>query len=374
MQIKVCHLSSAHPAFDDRIFHKETKTLARAGYEVILIAQHDKEEIVDGVRIIPLPKTRSRVERMTKGLWRLFKLALKQKADIYHFHDPEIIPYGLVLRLLGKKVIYDVHEDYPETIFSKQYIPSFLKKPISCILRVLENYSSKFFNFVITVTESIGNKFAKCLPNVEIVKNYTSIKYVQDEVQKEHTGNVLEVIFAGGIYEERGIAEAVKAVNLLPELPIKFTLYGPIDEEYLRELKSLDRMNRLEYKGVVPYTEIFSRLKGADVGFICDYPLKRHMEGLPVKLFEYMAVGLASIASRFPLWEEIVKESHCGICVDPTSPEQMAEAMKYLYENPSERRQMGINGRKAILEKYNWEKEGRKLLNIYSRILGDNNV
>jgi glycosyltransferase involved in cell wall biosynthesis len=374
MQIKVCHLSSAHPAFDDRIFHKEAKTLSQAGYNVTIIAQHDKEEVVDGVKIIPLPRLVGKFERMTKVVWKLFRLALKEKAAIYHFHDPEIIPYGLVLRLLGKKVIYDVHEDYPETILSKQYIPSFLKRPVSCVLRVLENYSSKFFNFVITVTESIRDKFARHLSNVEIVKNYTSIKYAQDKVQKEHTGNVLEVIFAGGIYEERGIVEAVKAVNLLPELPIKFTLYGPVDEEFLRELKSLDGMNRLEYKGVVPYTEVLSRLKQADIGFLCDYPLKRHIESLPIKLFEYMAVGLASIVSRFPLWEEIVEGSHCGICVDPTSPEQMAEAMKYLYENPSERRQMGINGRKAILEKYNWEKEGRKLLNIYSRVLGDNNV
>ena len=100
----VCLLTSVHSAFDDRIFHKEAKTLAKRGYKVVLIAQHDKEETVAGVRIIPLPKPKNRFERMTKVTWRLFIFALKEKASVYHFHDPELILIGLTLKLLGKKV------------------------------------------------------------------------------------------------------------------------------------------------------------------------------------------------------------------------------------------------------------------------------
>jgi len=77
---KICILTSVHLPFDARIFHKEAKTLVKAGYDVTLIAQHNKKEIVDGIKIIPLPRAKNRFDRMTRITWTLFKLALKEKA------------------------------------------------------------------------------------------------------------------------------------------------------------------------------------------------------------------------------------------------------------------------------------------------------
>ena len=113
---KICMLSSTHSAFDDRIFYREAKSLSLAGYEVVIIAQHDKEEIIDNIKIVPLPIPKNRLHRMIKTAWKLFKLALKEKADVYHFHDPELMPIGILLKPKGKKIVYDVHEDY-EQIF-----------------------------------------------------------------------------------------------------------------------------------------------------------------------------------------------------------------------------------------------------------------
>ncbi len=371
---KICILTSVHPPFDGRVFHKEAKTLAKAGYNVVLIAQHTREETVDGIRIVPLPKPKNRFERMTKVVWRLLKLALKEKADVYHFHDPELIPVGVILKFFGKKVIYDVHEDVPEQILSKDYIPKFLKKLVSGSFKIFENYSSKAFSFVITATDAIACKFLKSTSNVISVKNYISGEYAKTKAQSKISHNVLKVIFVGGIYRERGIIEGIKAMNLLSDLPLKFILYGSVDKKFLLELKSLDMMERLDYQGIIPYTEVADKLKEADIGFICDYPLKRHMEGLPVKLFEYMAAGLPSIASNFQLWKQIVEKCNCGICVNPTKPEEIANAVRHLYRNPEIRSLMGQNGRMAVLAEYNWEKENKKLLYVYSKILGDNNV
>ncbi len=122
MKNKVCILTSVHPPFDVRIFHKEAKSLVKAGYDVTLIAQHDKEEIVDGVKIINLQKPRNRIERMTKTVSELYQKALRVDADIYHFHDPELIPVGKALKKRGKAIIYDVHEDYYESIKLKKVI------------------------------------------------------------------------------------------------------------------------------------------------------------------------------------------------------------------------------------------------------------
>jgi glycosyltransferase involved in cell wall biosynthesis len=355
--------------FDPRIFHKQAKTLVTAGYDVALVAQHDKEEIVDGVRIVPLPTPKNRLERMAKTVWKVLRLAWKEKADVYHFHDPELIPVGLILKVFGKKVIYDVHEDVPEQILSKEYMPKFLRRLICKPFRVFENRSSKFFDFVITATDGIRDKFLKYTPNVVDVKNYVSLEYAKNHVTRHDNRNVLRLIFVGGIYGERGITEGIKAINLLPDLPLEFLLYGFADSKFLLELRKLDRLGRLEYQGTIPYTEVMNKLRHADIGFICDCPLKRHKESLPVKLFEYMAAGLPSIASEFPLWKQIVEKHNCGLCVDPQKPEQIANAIRYLYENRDVRRCMGQNARKAILEEYNWEVEGKTLLAVYESIV-----
>jgi glycosyltransferase involved in cell wall biosynthesis len=252
---------------------------------------------------------------------------------------------------------------------------TFLKKLISISFRVFENHSSKAFSFVITATDAIRCKFFKYISNVIEVKKYISMEYAKKgDARRKDNYNRLRMIFVGGIYRERGIIEGIKAMNLLPELSLKFILYGSVNNKFLLELKNLDELGRLEYQGIIPYAQVTNRLKKADVGFICDYPLKRHIEGLPVKLFEYMATGLPLIASNFPLWRQIVEKYNCGICVDPTKPKEIASAIRYLYENPKIGNQMGQNGRKAILGEYNWERESKKLLDVYSKILGDNNV
>jgi hypothetical protein len=104
---KICILTSVHQAFDVRIFHKQAKTLAQTGYDVTLIAQHNKNEIVDGVKIVALSASPNRLYRMIVTSLCILRLALKQKGNIYHFHDPELIPVGILLKLLGKKVIYE---------------------------------------------------------------------------------------------------------------------------------------------------------------------------------------------------------------------------------------------------------------------------
>jgi len=76
------------------------KTLARAGYDVTLIAQHDGDRVVEGVRVIGLPKPRNRFTRIFGLTWRAFRLALRQHADVYHFHDPELLLIGVMLKLL----------------------------------------------------------------------------------------------------------------------------------------------------------------------------------------------------------------------------------------------------------------------------------
>ena len=106
---------------------------------MVVVAQHNKEEVVDGVRIVPLPESKNRFESMTKVVWKLFRSALKEKADIYHFHDPVLILVGIVLKLLGKKVVYDVHEDYSKQILYKEWVgKGYVRRVVAFITNMIE--------------------------------------------------------------------------------------------------------------------------------------------------------------------------------------------------------------------------------------------
>jgi glycosyltransferase involved in cell wall biosynthesis len=371
-QIKVCILTSVHIPFDVRVFHKEGKTLAKAGYNVVLIAQHNKEEIVDGIRIVPLPKHENRFKRMTKVVWKLFKLALKEKADVYHFHDPELIPVGIALKLAGKKVIYDVHEHYPNSILDKYWLVKGLRQITSKLFDLFERVFVPFLDCVIYTSSIIGNRYKKMNVCAELIANYPLSK-----LSESCKGNQKKyIIYLGGMTKIRGICELLEAFTIVTRKYPDWRLYlvgKATPESFSEEINKLISNSDIEEKvkliSWVPYEEKERYSSQASLGIVTYLPYANNMSCLPNKLFEYMLVGLPLVASDFPLYKEIVEESKCGICTDPTNPQKIAEAIEYLIEHPNEAKQMGENGRMAILEKYNWEREGGKLLEIYKKVL-----
>ena len=364
---RVCILTSVHPPFDTRIFHKQAKTLVKAGYDVTLIAQHDKNEVVDGVKIIALPKPRNRFWRML-GAWRVFKLAFKQKADVYHFHDPELLPMGLLLKLLTKgKVIYDVHEDYPKAILSKYWLSSIIRKPVSSIFNLVEKTISQRLDCVITATDDIAQRFKQ--DKTVAIKNYPLVATIEPKSKHDDSENPT-VIYAGGLAEERGISEIVQAMEYLDSSKnIKLVLYGRFSpDSYEKEVKKLKGFEKVEYRGWIEPEELWLKMSATTAGVVCLRPVERYIVGMPVKLFEYMAAGLPVVASNFPLWKEIVEGNNCGLTVNPLDPREIADAVEYLLEHPEEAEAMGRNGRKAVMEKYNWENESKKLLDLYEEL------
>lgn len=366
-RIKVCILTSAHPPFDSRIFYKEAKTLTKAGYNVVLIAQHSKEETVDGVRIVPLPTPKNRFERMTKVVWRLFRLALKEKAQIYHFHEPELMPVGIGLKLLGKMVIYDVHEDYEQKILSKSWIKDKFRKPISFFVGSIEKISSMFFDYIITADSHTKMKFKK--NKVDVVANFAPLGFA-DGVEADEKKGTFKVIYVGGISEDRGAIKVFETIGYLKHEDIEFHLLGKVNVPSLIDL--FNSTPRIKYHGVVPWEEVSKYLVNADVGLILLQPVPAYIycpgENI-IKLFEYMSVGLPIIISNFPKLKDMISEIGCGVSVDPTDPEEIADSIEFLYRNPDLRKQMGKNGKKALMEKYNWEAERAKLLDIYKKVL-----
>lgn len=364
--MKICHLTTVHPRYDTRIFKKECISLKRTGFDVtLLVADGKGDEKGNEVKIIDIGAAKNRFERYVSKRSQLLKKAIEIDADVYHFHDPELTSVGLQLLKKNKKVIYDVHEDVPLQILSKHYIPKFLRPLISKIVKSKENKAVKKFTYVITATDFIANRFLKINKNTIAVKNYPIIdntkNYQQDWENKKD-----EVCYIGSISKVRGITEMVKALEFAN---VTMNLGGNFTSNKLEtETKKMKGWEKIKYYGFVnkeQAVEIYNRSK---IGLVTLHPVINYIDALPVKLFEYMLAGIPVISSDIPLWKEIVEGINCGICVNPLNPKEITDAINYLKKNDKEAKQMGVNGRNAVLEKYNWHNEECKLIEIYNNL------
>ena len=363
---KICIFTSVHSPFDTRIFHKEAKSLAKAGYDVTLVAQHDKEEIMGGIRILPISKPKNRLERMTKTVWQVYRKAIKVNADVYHFHDPELMPIGLLLKRHGKRVIYDVHEDVPRQNLSKSYIPAAFRKPISLMIGALEAFSARRFDGVVTATPFINGRFLELGANAINVNNYPLVSELPT-AENQWRNKEKAVCYVGGIAQIRGAFEMVEAIG---KTEYKLILAGDIKPDIEKELKQISGWRQVEALGFVGRSGVRVTIGRSIGGLVVLHPIINYIDALPVKMFEYMSAGIPVIASNFPLWKEIIEGAKCGLCVDPLNPEEIAEAIQFIVDHPEEAEQMGKNGRRAVEEKYNWDMEEKKLLRVYEEIRG----
>jgi glycosyltransferase involved in cell wall biosynthesis len=367
--IKICHMSSVHQLFDTRVFYKECKTLLHEGFDVSLVVQHKVDEEIEGIKIIGVGKPKSRIERMTKTVTQVYKRALEVDADLYHFHDPELLFVGLKLKRKGKKVIYDVHEDVPRQILSKEWIARPLRNTLRILCEEIENYAARKFDYIITATPCIKDRFLKLQRNVVDVNNFPMLqefcKPEADCMGKEEKGKF--ICYVGGITRIRGALEMVRAMR---GLECKLLLAGTFQPEQLRhECAMQPGWENVIELGFVNRKDLGAVLEKSSAGVVLYHPEPNHINAQPNKMFEYMAAGLPVVASNFPLWKEIVESNNCGICVDPLNVEEITKAIKWLIENPEKAKEMGANGRKAVEGKYNWGKEAEKLIAIYRALL-----
>lgn len=364
--IKVCHFTSVHPVYDTRIFLKECSSLAMAGYETFLVATGCNGTVKNGVRIKGVPCLNGgRFKRFISTAWRTYKLAKSIDADIYHFHDPELLPYGLLLKKHGKKVIYDVHEDVPEDILIKDWMPKLIRRLVAICFEVFENWASKRMNYVIAATPSIYDRFLQIGSSVENINNYPIINELLLP-RIENKKKIKAVCYVGAIDERRGIVEMVEAIS---RAKTSLMLAGEFSTISLREkVVKMSGWPRVKELGRLSRPEVAQLLSESAAGLVIFHPGPNYTNSQPNKMFEYMSAGLPIIVSNFSRWKEFVEKNKCGICVNPSDANEIANAIRWIINHPDEARIMGENGRKAVMEKYNWESESKKMLSIYHKL------
>jgi glycosyltransferase involved in cell wall biosynthesis len=368
-RLKVAHVTSAHTRFDIRIFQKECATLAANGYDVSLIVADGKgDQHVDGIDIIDAGYLSGRLNRMFKTTKLVYEKAVSLQADIYHLHDPELIPVGLKLKKLGKIVIFDSHEDVPKQILSKPYLHPVPRKIISICFSMYERFACKKMDTILAATPCIRDKFLSINESVLNISNFPLAGEL--DANLGWAEKKLEVCYVGGITSIRGIREVVSAFGLI-RTSTRLNLVGkfpePAVEADVKQQASWSSINQL---GQLNRAEVRDVLGNSVAGLVTFHPLPNHVDAQPNKMFEYMSAGIPVIASNFPLWREIIEGNDCGICVDPLDPQAIADAVDFLIDNPVRAEQMGKNGQRAVAARYNWDAEGLRLLAFYDGLRG----
>lgn len=366
----IVHLSSAHPRYDTRIFIKQCQSLSAEGYDVkFVVADGKGDETSEGVETVDVGRPSSRLQRMISTTTQVYRKAVELDADLYHIHDPELIPMGLILRGKGKNVIFDAHEDLPKQMLSKPYLKGWQAKLLSWFAKHFEQFGLPRLSGVVTATPQIYKKFVPVNSNTVEVNNFPILGELvdnNDAVSWNHKSR--KVCYVGGISRIRGIAEIVEAMELCSD--VKLVLAGQFSDSACRdEMLSMQGWKKINETGFLDREAVKAVFHESVAGVVTFLPVPNHVSSQPNKMFEYMSAGLPIIASNFPLWKEIVEGNNCGICVDPMNPKEIAEAIDYLVANPSEAQEMGNNGKRAVTEKYNWAIEERKLLDFYADLL-----
>jgi len=368
--MRICHITTAHPATDPRIFWRECVGLARLGHSVTLIAQAPSGvENDQGVTIRALRRRASRSRRIAFGWIEALRYAYRARSDIYHLHDPELVPLLVLLRLCRKTVVYDAHEWLSLQVQGKDYLHG-LRRPVAIrIARIVEWVVRTVASEIFTVNESCREPFRP--RQAVIVANYPDTDFFRpDPGQRENDGTA-RFVYVGGISIERGLANVITALEIANrEHPTRLVLAGPIHNEQVREtLQALDGWRYVDYLGTVSYPAIPGVICRGIAGISVLLPTPNHLISSPIKIFEYLACGIPVIASDFPAWRSTFHSADAVEFVDP-EPSAIAKAMCSLTTDPARVRSMGSNARELAVAQFSWQREALRIDSAYASLLG----
>lgn len=371
---RVAILSSVHDALDPRIFHKQARTLAAAGFAVHLFARHEHDERRDGVVIHALPEPRSRWGRPAQWA-RLAWGVLRLRPALIHIHDPELLPLLLLLRALtGARAVYDAHEYYGAEVARREWIPRRLRRPAARLTNRVETFVARRIDAVVAVNEHMASGFRRRGARAIAVHNYPPAEYFDLDDPAAAIGEPV-VGYVGLLSPDRGLATVWRTAALLREAATGawLRLIGRIDWAGLPPdvPSQLDtwRAASVELTGSIPAAAVPAALRRIAVGWIPFLDTGNNRHTIPLKLLEYMAAGRPVVASDIGYIAQIVRESGCGLLAPPGDAAAHASALASLLNDPERAQRLGEAGRAAVRAHYTWDREGAKLVALYRRLL-----
>ena len=367
---KVCHMTSAHQPEDERIFFKEAVSLAKNGYETYLVCRGEHYE-KNGVHIVGVGQPAGgRFSRMTTFARRIYQVALELDAEIYHFHDPELLPYGLKKKKKGKQVIFDSHEKYSDQILTKKYLPGPVAKLIGKLYEQYENFVLRRLDAAIFPCTLNGqNPFEGKCRRSEIIANHPIFSEFYDKYRTDWPKNEKSVCYVGGLTENRGITNSMEGAYQAHATLYLAGRFSPAD--YQQQLMEKEAYQCIAYQGFLSREKVADLIASCNIGLylLKDVGQYLKLETMGIKVYEYMSMGLPVIMSHSPYNDWLAEQYQFAICVDPENVQEIADTIRYLLGHPDEARRMGECGRRAIKQYFNWDVEEKKLLTLYDTLV-----
>ena len=380
MATRICFLSSMHDPRDKRVFQKEARTLAAAGFEVVHVAPAvDRRSYVDSGVSIETYRRPTGILSRVRASCALLVRAWSVRADFYHCNELDSWLIGSVLGFLKRRrVIFDVHEHYPSR-FAGRGLPEWMERlgsdGVRCMYAILSLRTTR----IVLAKDSVARDFKVGRNKMVVVRNYASlgasVAAGRSVTEGGSHAQSLLAIHLGEMSRARGWPQLLEALAHCQAADLKVLLLGKFTdgsrEECLRRATELGVRQRLAVEDWVPMEEAIALVRRCSIGLVLFQPgFLNHVFALPHKLFEYMLEGLPVVAPDFAEEvSDIVRSAGCGLLVDVSDPVAIAVALDVLSEDASLRAVLGENGRRAVLDRYNWEEEGRTLVSMYEGLV-----
>jgi glycosyltransferase involved in cell wall biosynthesis len=374
MRLRICHMTTVHPAQDARIFYRMSRALAERGCAVILIAPASPEDALVQMSVWNGQiGEASRLKRLDLAL----RAALAESADVYHFHDPELIPLGFALKVLkpSAAVVYDVHEDYPAMMQVKYWLPRPLRPFIAKAAHCANTASGRCFDGIVVADPSVGRDFQRVAGHKTIVYyNFPTLSLFTPETAEPPIAQA-DLVYIGGMSERAGIFVLLDALALLAQQGItpSVRLAGYTDgaaglAAIQQGIRSRGLNDQVELQGRIPHRQVPAWIRSGRIGLVPLQPIAKFMKNIPTKMFEYWACGLPVIASDLPPIRPFLTEGKNGLLFDPTSAKDLARAIAWLVRHPREGKTMGQYGQEQVHADWNNDRQIDALVGFYKQI------
>lgn len=364
-------ISSTHNQDNFRVFHREFKALEKEGFSVVYITQEayrGEQSMHPNIHLFK--KIDNKYFRILVSQFYILQLILQfKKVHVLHLHTPELIPLGVGFKIFGKKIVYEAHDNLPEQIKTKDWIPFLLKPFLSILSSMYEKIADYFFDRIIIVEPTNALRFKE--NKTVIIRNFPmDIEFGSMNISnyKERSNNL---VYIGQIFRKRGILDYVKALEFIPQsYNVKLHLAGNISTQKLRkELIELKGWDRVHYYGYVNRERALQIYSISKIGLLVLDDNKKYQQSDPVKLFEYMAAGIPFIMSNFTVWNKLLHKTKVALTCTYNSPKELAKHIIYLLDNKEQAAEMAANARMLYEKHYSWELQERLFLNVYKNLL-----